>query len=100
MEYLKNYNLSDLQINELEEILKEQDVIDTFKYEPEKVTSILDLFVSLGVRNIYDIIISSPLMFLDTVSSIKTRVNSYEDKNELARLINEDSTNLNLVGLL
>ena len=100
MEYLKNYNLSDLQINELEEILKEQDVIDTFKYEPEKVTSILDLLVSLGVRNIYDIIISSPLMFLDTVSSIKTRVNSYEDKNELARLLNEDSTNLSLVGLL
>ena len=100
MEYLKNYNLSDEQINDLYKILEEQDVIDTFKYEVEKVTSILDLFTSIGVRNIYDIIVSNPLMFLDTVSSIKSRIDKFDDTNELARLLNEDSTNLSLVGLL
>ena len=101
MNYLKNYNLSDEQINNIEKLIKERGQnIDTFKYDPEKITSILDLFISMGVTNIYGIITTSPSMFRDTVRSVKNRINKYEDKNELARLLNEDANNLSLVGLI
>ena len=43
---------------------------------------------------------TSPLMFRDTVNSIKNRINKYNDKSELARLLNEDANYLSLVGLL
>lgn len=101
MNYLKNYNLSDEQINNIEKIIKERGQnIDTFKYDPEKIISILDIFVSIGVKNIYGIITTNPSMFRDTIRSIKNRINKYENKNELARLLDEDSNNLSLVGLL
>jgi len=58
------------------------------------------LFVSLGVKNIYEIIITSPSMFCDTVTSIKKRLDSYDDKEELARLLNENPNNLFLVDLM
>ena len=101
MDYLKNYNMSDEQIKNVEKLLIERGQnIDTFKYDPEKIISILNLFVSIGVTNIYQIIMTSPLMFRDTVNSIKNRINKYNDKSELARLLNEDANYLSLVGLL
>jgi len=101
MNYLKNYNLLEEQINNFEKLIKERGLnIDTFKYDPEKIVSILDLFVSIGVTNIYGIITTNPSMFRDTVSSIKNRINKYENKDELARLLNEDGNNLSLIGLI
>ena len=101
MNYLKSYNLSDEQIKNIEEAIKEHNVnIDIFKYDPEKIVDILNLFLSIGVTNLYNIIVTNPSMFCDTVSSIKNRINKYEDKYELARLLNEDTLNLNLIGLL
>ena len=101
MSYLKNYNLSDKQINNIEKLIKERGQnIDTFKYDPEKIISILDIFVSIGVNNIYGIIVANPSMFRDTIVSIKNRISKYLDKNELARLLNEDANNLSLVGLI
>ena len=101
MNYLKNYNLSDKQINNIENVIKERGInIDIFKYDPEKIISILDLFVSIGVSNIYGIITTNPSMFRDTVRSIRNRINKYSNINELARLLNEDANNLNLVGLI
>ncbi len=101
MNYLKSYNLSDEQIKSIEDAIKEHDVnIDIFKYDPEKVVEILNLFLSIGVTNLYNIIMANPSMFCDTVSSIRKRINKYENKYELARLLNEDALNLNLVGLL
>ena len=82
------------------EILNAAEVnIDIFLYNEEKVKTILDLFVNLGVKNIYDIIITNPYMFYDTISSIETKINGYKDKNELARLINEDPNNLEIIHL-
>lgn len=101
MNYLKSYNLTDEQIKNIETSIIEHNVnIDIFKYDPEKVVEILNLFLSIGVTNIYNIIITNPSMFCDTVSSIKSRINKYENKFELAKLLNEDSLNLNLIGLL
>lgn len=101
MNYLKEYNITDQQINDIEKVLKERNInIDLFIYDPEKITSILNLFVEIGVTNLYDIIITSPSMFCDTIKSIKLRIDSYENKDELAKLLNEDAVNLFLVDLM
>lgn len=101
MDYLKNYNISDEQIRNIEKIIKERGQnIDTFKYDSEKIIDILNLFTSFGVNNIYNIIITNPSMFRDTVRSIKNRIDKYIDKSELARLLNEDANNLSLIGLM
>ncbi len=101
MNYLKEYNITDDEINNIKKILEQAEVnIDIFLYNEEKVKKILDLFKNIGVRNFYDIIITNPYMFYDTVSSIESKINGYKDKQELARLINEDPNNLDIVHLL
>ena len=101
LDYLNNYNISNEQIAIIEKNIKEKGVnIDIFKYAPEKIISILNLFKSIGVTNFYNIIITNPSMFRDTITSIKNRINKYPNKNELAKLLDEDITNLSLVGLL
>lgn len=101
LDYLNNYNISNEQIDNIIEVLYENNInIDLFKYEPEKIISILDLFKSYGITNYYEIIITSPSLFCDTFKSIKLRLESYEDKEELANLINEDANNLILVDLM
>lgn len=101
MNYLNYYNISDEQIVNIKDVLKRKNInSEIFIYNSEKIIEILNLFVSLGVRNLYEIIITSPSMFCDTVSSIKQRLDSYEDKNELAELLNEDANNLFLIDLM
>ena len=101
MNYLKNYNITDEQIKDIERVLAERNVnIDLFVYDPEKIIAILNLFVEIGVTDLYDIIITSPSMFCDTIRSIKLRIDNYGNKTELARLLNEDAANLFLADLM
>ena len=101
MNYLKTYNITDEQILHIEKVLKENDVsLDTFKYDPEEIMAILNLFTAIGVTNIYNLIIASPTMFCDTVKSIQRRIDKYGNKTLLAKLLNEDANNLKLIGLL
>ena len=101
MNYLKKYNLTDEQIEDIVMSIKEHEVnLDIFRFDSQKISSILDLFVDIGVTNLYEIMMMNPSMFCDTVDSIRNRINKYEDKDELARLINEDVLNLSLAGLL
>ena len=100
MNYLKEYNISDEEIENIKKVLDKAEVsIDIFLYNEEKVRSILDLFKNIGVTNLYDIIITNPYMFCDTVRSIESKINGYKDKNELARLLNEDPYNLEIIHL-
>jgi hypothetical protein len=100
MNYLKKYDITDEEINNIEKILEAAEVsVDMFKYNPEKIMGILDLFYDIGVRNIYEIIITNPYMFYDPIRSIKIRIDAYKNKDELARLINQDARNLDLIGL-
>ena len=100
MNYLKEYNITDEEIENINKILDAAEVnIDIFLYNEEKVKTILDLFKNIGVRNLYEVIITNPYMFYDTVKSIETKINGYRDKFELARLINEDPNNLDIIHL-
>lgn len=101
MNYLKDYNIDDNQIKEIEKILDMHSIDkEMFIYDPEKIIEILNIFKSIGVNNFYDLIITSPSMFCDTVKSIKKRIDSYDDKEKLANLLNENASNLILVDLL
>jgi hypothetical protein len=100
MDYLKEYGITDEEIESITRIVEAAEVnIDIFLYNEEKVKSILDLFKNIGVKNLYEVIITNPYMFYDTVRSIEMRLKGYKDKAELARLINEDPTNLKLIQL-
>ena len=100
MNYLTKYNISNEEIENIKRVLEVSDVnMDIFVYEEYKITRILDLFYEMGVNNIYDIIIYNPYMFYDTVSSIKDKIDSYQDKGELVKLINDDVSNLELIDL-
>lgn len=97
MDYLKDYNITEEEIDNLDQVL---DDIDLLLYEPEKIIEILDMFKEIGVKNFYDLIVCGYSMFYDTVSSIKTRIDNYEDSNKLASLINKDAHNLVLADLI
>ncbi len=101
MEYLKDYNINEEQIKNIIDVLEENEInVDIFMYDPKKIISILELFKDYGITNYYEIITTSPTIFCDTIKSIEERLNKYENKNELARLINENASNLSLVGLI
>ena len=101
MNYLKEYGLNDNQINNIREhFIKEDGNNDIFEYSVKKVRTILDLFQSIGVKNLYDVIITGSDMFFDPIDSVIRRVEKYPDKKELPKLINEDVYNLILVDLL
>lgn len=100
MDYLKDYNISDDELDNIRRVLGEAEVnIDMFLYNKEKIKSILDLFKNIGVTNFYGIIVTDPYMFYDTVKGIASKINGYRDKGELARLINEDPKNLDIIHL-
>jgi len=101
MNYLKKYDITDEQIQNIENVLLKENIdIDLFIFNSDKIEKILNLFLTIGVNNLYDVIITAPDMFCDTISSIEARINKYEDKEELANLINEDANNLILVDLM
>lgn len=99
MNYLKDYNISLEQINYLKENLDNKQQ-DNFIYNNDKIKKILNIFLDLGVTNLYNIIMTNPNMFFDTIDSIKKRINNYENKEEIKKLLNEDALNLHLIGLL
>ncbi len=101
MNYLKEYNITNEQIRNIKKVIQERDLnIDVFLYDPEEITAILNLFTAIGVKNIYNLIITCPTMFSNTVKSIQRKIEKFGNHQELARLLNEDASNLHLLGLL
>ena len=101
MNYLKDYGISEEEIENIAKILDKAEVnVDIFLYNEEKIKAILDLFKNIGVSNLYDIIITNPYMFCDSVDSINKKILAYGNTNELANLLNKDVNNLELIHLL
>ncbi len=100
MNYLTEYNISLDEIKSIKSVLETAEVnMAMFKYNETKIKSVLDLFIDIGVKNIYEIITTHPYMFYDTVDSIKIKINSYKNKDELALLIDSNPDNLSLIGI-
>ena len=97
MEYLTKYNLTTEDIKDITNSIDEDDKLE-LELNEERVSSIIDYFLSLGLTNIKDIIITKPNLFYDDVNSIKMRIEKYSNTN-IIELLKEDPINFDLIGM-
>lgn len=97
MEYLTKYNLTAEAINDIINTIDEDDKLE-LELNEERVSSIIDYFLSIGLTNIKDIIITKPNLFYDDVNSIKERIEKHSNTN-IIELLKEDPINFDLIGM-
>lgn len=97
MEYLAKYNLTTEDIKDINNSIDEDDKLE-LELNEERVSSIIDYFLSIGLTNIKDIIITKPNLFYDDVNSIKMRIEKYFNTN-IIELLKEDPINFDLIGM-
>ena len=97
MEYLTKYNLTTEDIKDITNFIDEGDKLE-LELNEERVSSIIDYFLSIGLTNIKDIIITKPNLFYDDVNSIKMRIEKYSNTN-IIELLKEDPINFDLIGM-
>ena len=97
MEYLTKYNLTTEDIKDITSSIDEDDKLE-LELNEERVSSIIDYFLSIGLTNIKDIIITKPNLFYDDVNSIKMRIEKYSNTN-IIELLKEDPINFDLIGI-
>ena len=97
MEYLTKYNLTTEDIRDITSSIDEDDKLELDLNE-ERVSSIIDYFLSIGITNIKDIIITKPNLFYDDVNSIKERIEKYSN-TDILELLKEDPINFDLIGM-
>lgn len=97
MDYLTKYNLTNEDIKDIINSIDEDDKLE-LELNEERVSSIIDYFLSLGLTNIKDIIITKPSLFYDDVNSIKMRIEKYSNTN-IIELLKEDPINFDLIGM-
>ncbi len=97
MDYLTKYNLTNEDIKDIINSIDEDDKLE-LELNEERVSSIIDYFLSLGLTNIKDIIITKPNLFYDDVNSIKMRIEKYSNTN-IIELLKEDPINFDLIGM-
>ena len=97
MEYLTKYNLTTEDIKDITSSIDEDDKLE-LELNEERVSSIIDYFLSIGLTNIKDIIITKPNLFYDDVNSIKMKIEKYSNTN-IIELLKEDPINFDLIGI-
>ena len=97
MEYLTKYNLTTEDIKDITSSIDEDDKLE-LELNEERVSSIIDYFLSIGLTNIKDIIINKPNLFYDDVNSIKERIEKHSNTN-IIELLKEDAINFELIGM-
>ena len=97
MDYLIKYNLTNEDIKDITNSIDEEDRLE-IEMNEERISSILNYFLSIGLTNIKDIIITKPNLFYDDVNSIKMRIEKYSNTN-IIELLKEDPLNFDLIGM-
>ncbi len=97
MDYLIKYNLTNEDINDIIESIDEEDRLE-IELNEERISSILNYFLSIGLTNIKDIIITKSNLFYDDVNSIKMRIEKHSNTN-IIELLKEDPINFDLIGM-
>ena len=100
MEYLKEYLSSNEEYNDVVHSIDEANIDDdVFIFDKDKTIKIIKLFKSVGINNIYGILMVNPDLFGESYKYIESKINSFKDKELLAELINEDAMNLSYINL-
>ena len=97
MDYLTKYNLTNEDIKDIINSIDEDDKLE-LELNEERVSSIIDYLLSIGLTNIKDIIINKPNLFYDDVNSIKMRIEKHSNTN-IIELLKEDPINFDLIGM-
>lgn len=97
MNYLTKYNLTNEDIKDIINSIDDDDKLE-LELNEERVSSIIDYFLSIGLTNIKDIIITKPNLFYDDINSIKMRIEKYSNTN-IIELLKEDPINFDLIGI-
>lgn len=96
MKYLKEYNLSDEDLQEIYDSLSDENWYNITTYE-SRVCGLLDYFKSIGITNFKDIFLTKPHVFYKNAKEMRKYI---EDANipDLIDRINEDAINFELIG--
>lgn len=97
VDYLTKYNLTNEDVKDIIDSITYDDQLE-LELNEERVSSIIDYFLSIGLTNIKDIIITKPNLFYDDILSIKERIEKYSNTN-IIELIKEDPLNFDLIGM-
>lgn len=97
MEYLKKINFTEEDIKDIIDNIENQDIME-LEFNEDRVISIIEYLISLGIKDIKSILIYKTNIFYDDLDSIKRR---FEDYNgiDIVELINENLVNFDLIGI-
>lgn len=85
MDYLEKYNLTEMDINDLKELLDEKD-INELTLNEVGIKEILDYLNNIGIKNIKDVLITAPYIIYSNIEILKNELNE-----EAVKLINENT---------
>lgn len=97
MEYLREYNLTEKDIQEIYDKLNDEDWYTITSFE-SKVCDILDYFNAIGINNFKDILLNRPQVFYKNAKEIKNYINN-SNVIDLIDKLNENAINFELIGL-
>lgn len=97
MNYLKQFNLSDDDLNEIYDSLSDEDwqFVSATKIQIE---DLLEYFISIGITNIKDIFLYRPNVLYQYAEDMEQYIKDCKDKDIVSK-INEDVENFELLGL-
>ena len=93
MNYLEKYGLSKEDIDEIIEHIDQNDYLE-FNLKEDKICSIIDYLVSIGVTNIKELIMYKSYIFYELLEVIKNKI-----RKEIVPYINEDIAYLDMIGI-
>ena len=91
MEYLKSFDLTLDDINDILRSIDDQDKLE-FDYNEDKIKKIIKYFISKKITNIKDLIINRTYIFYEDYNKLKSVIDKLS--KEQIDLINRDASNL------
>ena len=97
MNYLKQFNLSDDDLNEIYDSLSDEDwqFVSATKIQIE---DLLEYLISIGITNIKDIFLYRPNVLYQYAEDMEQYIKDCKDE-DIVNKINEDVENFELLGL-
>ena len=96
MEYLKEYDFTDDDINELKEILDDNDINEII-LEETLIKNMLDYLKNIGIKSVKDVLFMKPYIIYSSINAIDRAINNYD--GDIINLINEDIRNIELLDI-
>ena len=96
MIYLKEYNLSDEDLQEIYDSLSDENWYNITTYE-SRVCDLLDYFKSIGITNFKDIFLTKPNIFYKNAKEMRKYIEDSKEKEQMNTINNDEINNNNEV---